>query len=149
MDDIYRSQFRLPYSLYEQLKKSADANHRSVNAELVARLEASFSSDVASLLPPGLRGRVEESAKLHNRSVADEIYVLLLAYFLSFEDGYDPNEPEDFHDFEPIDPEDPILKAALEEMALAALYEKVERTESRLATVESQLQQVLELLQKK
>lgn len=42
MEDIYRSQFRLPYSLYEQLKESADANHRSVNAELVARLEKSF-----------------------------------------------------------------------------------------------------------
>lgn len=42
MEEIYRSQFRLPYSLYEQIKASADANHRSVNAELVARLEASF-----------------------------------------------------------------------------------------------------------
>jgi plasmid stability protein len=139
----------MPAELKARLEQAAKGNHRSVTAELVARLETSFSSDVASFLPPGLRGRVEERAKLHNRSVADEIYVLLLAYFLSFEDGYDPNEPEDFHDFEPVDPEDPILKAALEEMALAALYEKVERTESRLATVESQLQQVLELLQKK
>lgn len=42
MDELYRSQFRFPYSLYEQLKKSAAVNHRSVNAELVARLEASF-----------------------------------------------------------------------------------------------------------
>ncbi|WP_275629022.1 Arc family DNA-binding protein [Pseudomonas sp. 273] len=42
MDEIYRSQFRLPYPLYEQLKASADANRRSVNAELVARLEESF-----------------------------------------------------------------------------------------------------------
>jgi uncharacterized protein YlxW (UPF0749 family) len=42
MDEIYRSQFRMPYALYEQLKASADANHRSVNAELVARLEDSF-----------------------------------------------------------------------------------------------------------
>ncbi|MDH0157362.1 Arc family DNA-binding protein [Stutzerimonas stutzeri] len=44
MEDIYRSQFRLPYSLYESLKEAADANRRSVNAELVARLEASFDS---------------------------------------------------------------------------------------------------------
>ncbi|WP_324710083.1 Arc family DNA-binding protein [Pseudomonas citronellolis] len=44
MDEIYRSQFRLPYPLYEQLKEAADANHRSVNAELVARLEASFAN---------------------------------------------------------------------------------------------------------
>lgn len=41
-DDIYRSQFRLPYSLYEKLKESAEANNRSVNAELAYRLEASF-----------------------------------------------------------------------------------------------------------
>lgn len=43
MEDIYRSQFRLPYSLYELLKASADENRRSVNAELISRLEASFS----------------------------------------------------------------------------------------------------------
>lgn len=43
MEEIYRSQFRLPYPLYEQLKASADRNHRSVNAELVARLEEIFS----------------------------------------------------------------------------------------------------------
>ncbi|WP_300727463.1 Arc family DNA-binding protein [Pseudomonas sp.] len=43
MEDIYRSQFRIPYSLYELLKASADENRRSVNAELISRLEASFS----------------------------------------------------------------------------------------------------------
>jgi len=36
MEDIYRSQFRLPYSLYELLKASADENRRSVNAELIS-----------------------------------------------------------------------------------------------------------------
>lgn len=45
-EDIYRSQFRLPYPLYEQLKASADENRRSVNAELVARLEESFRPPV-------------------------------------------------------------------------------------------------------
>lgn len=43
MEDIYRSQFRIPYSLYELLKASADENRRSVNAELISRLEASFA----------------------------------------------------------------------------------------------------------
>jgi hypothetical protein len=43
-DEIYRSQFRLPHSLYELLKSSADENRRSVNAELVARLEESFQA---------------------------------------------------------------------------------------------------------
>lgn len=44
-DDIYRSQFRLPYSLYERLKESAETNNRSVNAELIARLEHSFYTE--------------------------------------------------------------------------------------------------------
>lgn len=56
MNEIYRSQFRLPYPLYEALKASADANHRSVNAELVARLEASFDPnafvDLAANIQP-------------------------------------------------------------------------------------------------
>lgn len=39
MEEIYRSQFRLPYSLYEQLKASAEKHQRSVNAELVAALQ--------------------------------------------------------------------------------------------------------------
>ena len=47
MDDIYRSQFRLPYPLYEQLKQAADTNRRSVNAELVARLQETFAIDEA------------------------------------------------------------------------------------------------------
>lgn len=43
MNEIYRSQFRLPQSVYELLKASADENRRSVNAELISRLESSFS----------------------------------------------------------------------------------------------------------
>lgn len=48
--DLYRSQFRLPQSLYEKLKDEADKNRRSVNAELVARLQASFDDDRTSAL---------------------------------------------------------------------------------------------------
>ena len=40
--DIYRSQFRMPQELFEKLKASADSHHRSVNAELVAILQASL-----------------------------------------------------------------------------------------------------------
>lgn len=40
--DTYRSQFRLPYDLYEALKDAADKNRRSLNAEIVARLGQSF-----------------------------------------------------------------------------------------------------------
>lgn len=42
--EMFRSQFRLPQSLYEKLKAAAEKNRRSVNAELVARLEESFTS---------------------------------------------------------------------------------------------------------
>ncbi|GGW23744.1 Arc family DNA-binding protein [Vreelandella hamiltonii] len=49
-DDTYRSQFRLPYSLYEKLKAEAELNHRSLNAELIARLEQSFEGSA----PDGL-----------------------------------------------------------------------------------------------
>lgn len=45
MEEIYRSQFRLPYTLYEQLKGAADKNRRAVNAELVARLEYTMLLD--------------------------------------------------------------------------------------------------------
>jgi len=43
LDDLYRSQFRMPYELYEQLKAAADASKNSVDAELVARLQESFA----------------------------------------------------------------------------------------------------------
>jgi len=40
--EIFRSQFRLPWELYEQLKSSADQSGRSLNAEIIFRLETSF-----------------------------------------------------------------------------------------------------------
>ncbi|MRW85846.1 Arc family DNA-binding protein [Pseudoduganella sp. FT26W] len=39
MGDIHRSQYRMPFSLFEKLKAEADRAGRSVNAELVGRLE--------------------------------------------------------------------------------------------------------------
>lgn len=43
--DQHRSQFRIPYPLYERLKAEAEAQKRSLNSEIVARLEASFAAD--------------------------------------------------------------------------------------------------------
>ncbi|HYD58972.1 MAG TPA: Arc family DNA-binding protein [Noviherbaspirillum sp.] len=43
MEDQYRSQFRLPYPLYERLKDAASASGRSLNSEVVFRLEQSFN----------------------------------------------------------------------------------------------------------
>ncbi len=65
MNDIYRSQFRMPYSVYENLKEAADQNHRSVNAELVARLENSFCEN-----SPHNNPEVELLHKLYNESSA-------------------------------------------------------------------------------
>lgn len=79
MDEIYRSQFRMPYALYEQLKASADANHRSVNAELVARLEDSFASDPSPAVASETSERLISADDLHAqlsyiiRDVMDEV----------------------------------------------------------------------------
>lgn len=45
MEDLYRSQFRLPWSLYEDLKLEAETSGRSLNAEVVRRLETSLETD--------------------------------------------------------------------------------------------------------
>lgn len=42
--DTVRSQLRLPAVLHEQLKSASEATGRSMNAEIVARLEASFGA---------------------------------------------------------------------------------------------------------
>ena len=42
---ISQLMFRVPEHLHEQLEQQASANHRSLNAEVVARLTASFASD--------------------------------------------------------------------------------------------------------
>jgi hypothetical protein len=42
MEDTHRSQYRLPWPLYEELKAAAEKNRRPLNAELVARLESTF-----------------------------------------------------------------------------------------------------------
>lgn len=44
MDDTYRSQFRLPWPVYLQLKAAAEASGRSLNAELVAQLSSALST---------------------------------------------------------------------------------------------------------
>lgn len=45
MNDLYRSQFRLPWPLYEALQQSADKKGISLNAELVIRLQNSIALD--------------------------------------------------------------------------------------------------------
>ena len=47
MDDTYRSQFRLPGNLADALREAAEVAGRSMNAEIVARLQASFQAPPA------------------------------------------------------------------------------------------------------
>lgn len=47
MEEIFRSQFRLPAGLADKLRAAAEANNRSMNAEIVARLEQSFSPETS------------------------------------------------------------------------------------------------------
>ena len=42
MEDTHRSQYRLPWSLYKQLKAASEKSRRPLNAELVSRLESTF-----------------------------------------------------------------------------------------------------------
>ncbi len=42
----FRSQFRLPTELADRLKVNAEKNNRSMNAEIVARLEKSFDGQL-------------------------------------------------------------------------------------------------------
>lgn len=77
-EDIYRSQFRLPMSLYENLKEAAEGSGRSLNAELVSRLEHSFEADDDDALIDSLRRLHKESQQkveelLRKGDQADEI----------------------------------------------------------------------------
>lgn len=45
MEDLYRSQFRLPNALYESLREAAHRQGRSINAEVVARLQQTFTAE--------------------------------------------------------------------------------------------------------
>jgi CMP-2-keto-3-deoxyoctulosonic acid synthetase len=50
MKNEFRSQFRLPGSLYDRLKEAAEQNGRSLNAEIVVRLQGSFdTNEMASI----------------------------------------------------------------------------------------------------
>lgn len=62
---------RVPTELKTRIEAAAAENNRSMNAEIVARLEASFQG--LDGLPPGLTARVKASADTKGRSVQEEI----------------------------------------------------------------------------
>jgi hypothetical protein len=141
---------RMPQDLREQLAESAKKNNRSVNAEIIFRLESSFSPDLASFLSPEMRARVEENAQFKRVSTGIAIASLLEQAFWSIED-YDRGDDSDEDRYEPPpeNHEDDIFAQAVRKAGLADMYSKVERTESRLEAIEKQLQQVVTLLSEK
>ena len=42
-DDVEKTMVRFPPGMMDRLKAAASENHRSMNAEIIARLEASFT----------------------------------------------------------------------------------------------------------
>ena len=66
---------RLTTPLKQGIEKAAAENNRSMNAEIVSRLEASFEPAVK--LPPNLRERVQGYAARYSRSVDEEVIRVL------------------------------------------------------------------------
>lgn len=50
---------RMPPELHAKIKRAAEKNHRSMNAEMVARLDESFAGREALLGSLGVSGEVE------------------------------------------------------------------------------------------
>lgn len=63
---------RIPEDLKEKVEQASAENHRSMTAEIVARLEDSFRSPYP-MLPEGLREELAIQAKSNMRSVNGEM----------------------------------------------------------------------------
>ena len=76
-DDYARYTIRIPADLYERLKEAA--GEKSVNAEIIARLQGSFPSDDAKLIEGRRPTKAEVDAALrvleHLKFYAHEILV--------------------------------------------------------------------------
>jgi len=70
-----QAMIRLPEGMRDKLKAAAEVTGRSMNAEIVDRLEQSFRSPL--VLPEDLIDRIKVYAKRHNRTVTDEVLRLL------------------------------------------------------------------------
>lgn len=74
-DQEARITLRLPTALRDRLAAIADASSRSMNGEIVSRLESSFQQNVA--LPETLAARVSTYANEHGRSLSEEVVRIL------------------------------------------------------------------------
>jgi plasmid stability protein len=65
---ISQLMFRVPDALHERLESQAQANRRSLNAEVVARLEASFASHEETIGDEALVARIRRMEELVQES---------------------------------------------------------------------------------
>lgn len=79
-----QAMIRLPEGMRGKLKEAADQNGRSMNAEIVERLERSFRASLN--VPEALLDRIRTYADRHGRTVDEEILRLL-----------EKNYPEQWH----------------------------------------------------
>jgi plasmid stability protein len=92
-EEAERFQIRLPDGFRDQIRIAAEANHRSMNAEIIARLMSTFhSSEEDSSMktgrdsdqfrvrfPDGMRDRIKARAESSGRTMQAEIVVMLEA----------------------------------------------------------------------
>lgn len=70
---------RLPDGMRQRIKQAADENGRSMNAEIVMRLDESFEDRMS--MPLGLKLQVKSAAEVNERPVRDEVVARLEASF--------------------------------------------------------------------
>lgn len=76
MEDIVRSQLRVPSDLHDQLKECAERSGRSLNAEIVFRLTESLGRAAAP--PPAGNSKADDLAeRLSNPAHREELRALL------------------------------------------------------------------------
>ena len=81
MQDIFRSQFRLPHELADKLREASEASGRSMNAEVVSRLESSFA--MAKTQEPGFVQLVNRLLEATGQEVVEDGLTLKLSIQVS------------------------------------------------------------------
>lgn len=119
-DDIYRTQLRLPISIYEKLRVAAEESGRSLNAEIAYRLDASLNTKTLSTdtgqpterqkaeLLLGFEAWLRDSSNSQNEKVA----------YREFCDLYNGADP-DWEQVEPVYGIEEVNPRFLRDLALA------------------------------
>lgn len=90
--DQVQVNFRLPSDLRDRIKAAAEAQNRSMNAELVERLETSFAhTSLRSLLPERLGDRISIEAELKGLTLESEVINVLFEKYPDPPKGYEEN----------------------------------------------------------